>query len=313
MALKIVFLDADSLIDSNTIGLLQQCGDVKLYERTSPDEVSDRVNGVDVIITNKVYLGKKEIDAADSLKLICIAATGMNNVDLDYAAQVGIPVKNVVNYSTESVAQVTLMQILNLVGKSSSYDDYCKSGKYSASGFFSNLSIHFNELSGKRAGIIGLGNIGSRVAELLTVFGMDVCYFATSGKPHSDRYKSLPLDELLSSCDIVSIHAPLNEKTLGLIDYEHVAKMKPTAFLLNMGRGPIVNEADLARALDDGLIAGAATDVFTKEPIAASHPYLNMAHPERLLLTPHIAWASEEARFRLVKQISENIKAQFNI
>ncbi len=313
MALKIVFLDSDALIDSSNASLLEQCGDVTLYKDSSETEVFDRIGDADVIVTNKVYIGKEQIDAAKQLKLICIAATGMNNVDLEYSAKVGIPVRNAKNYSTESVAQVTMMQILNLVGKSSSFDEYCKSGQYSSSGFFSNLSIHFWELSGKRAGIIGLGNIGSRVAEILTAFGMEVVYYSTSGNPHSDKYKAVSLDELLSSCDIISIHAPLNDRTLNLIGYSQICRMKPTAYLLNMGRGPIVNETDLARALDEGAIAGAATDVFTKEPMPAEHPYMKMTHPERLLLSPHIAWASEEARYALIEKVAENIKSVLHI
>lgn len=305
--MKIVFLDAATVIDEVTAPIFSKLENLTLYDSTKPEEVFERIKDVDVIITNKVYIGKEQIDSDPNLKLICVAATGMNNVDLKYAGQKGIPVRNAVNYSTDSVAQVTFMQILNLVGKSAAFDDYCKSGKYSASGCFTTISIPFYNLKGKRLGIVGLGNIGSKVAEIAASFGMEVAYYATSGIAHSDKYPALSLDELLSESDIVSVHAPLNERTDNLIDYSQISKMKPSAFLLNMGRGGIVNESDLAVALDEGLIAGAAVDVYTKEPIPAGHPYLSMAHPERLLMTPHIAWASNQARVSLAEKIVDNI------
>ena len=258
-------------------------------------------------------MGKEQIDSSPALKLICVAATGTNNVDTAYAAAKGIPVRNAVDYSTESVTQVTWMHILNLVGKARYFDDYVKDGSYSASGCFTNAAVPFFELCGKTFGTVGLGHIGSRVAAVAEAFGMKVLYYPTSGKPHSDRYEAdTDLDSFLSRCDVVSVHCPLNERTNGLIGYDALARMKRDAIIVNMGRGGIVVEADLARALDEGLLAGAATDVFTKEPIPADHPYLQMQHPERLLLTPHIGWASREARICLVEKIAENIRQTCN-
>ncbi|MBR1538794.1 MAG: hydroxyacid dehydrogenase, partial [Bacteroidales bacterium] len=254
----------------------------------------------------------EQIDASPALKLICVAATGTNNVDTAYAASKGIPVRNAVDYSTESVTQVTWMHILGLVGRARCFDRYVKDGSYSASGCFTNAAVPFDELCGKTFGTVGLGHIGSRVAGVAEAFGMKVLYYPTSGKPHSDRFEAdTDLVHFLSRCDVVSVHCPLNERTDGLIGYAQIRQMKPSAVLVNMGRGGIVVETDLARALDEGLIAGAATDVFTKEPLPSDHPYLQMRHPGRLLLSPHIGWASRQARECLVSKIAANITAVF--
>ena len=312
--LKIVFLDAQTLGNDISLAPVASLGEYVSYPSTRPEEVFDRIAGFDVVITNKVWMGKEQIDSSSALKLICVAATGTNNVDTAYAASKGIPVRNAVDYSTESVTQVTWMHILSLVGKARYFDDYVKGGAYSASGCFTNAVEPFFELKGKTFGTVGLGNIGSRVAGIAEAFGMKVLYHPTSGKPHSDRYEAdTDLFRFLSRCDVVSVHCPLNERTNGLIGYEALTRMKPGSFIVNMGRGGIIVEADLARALDEGEIAGAAVDVFTREPLPADHPYLHLLHPERLLLTPHIGWASREARICLVGKIAENIKNTFGI
>jgi glycerate dehydrogenase len=312
--LKIVFLDAQTLGSDISLAPVASLGEYVSYPSTKPEEVFDRIAGFDVVVTNKVWMGKEQIDASPALKLICVAATGTNNVDTAYAASKGIPVRNAVDYSTESVTQVTWMHILNLVGKARFFDDYVKDGSYSASACFTNADVPFFELKGKTFGTVGLGNIGSRVAGIAEAFGMKVLYYPTSGKRHSDRYEAdTDLHRFLSRCDVVSIHCPLNERTNGLIDSAGLAQMKPGAVIVNMGRGGIIVEADLARALDEGRIAGAAVDVFTKEPIPADHPYLRLQHPERLLLTPHVGWASREARICLVNKIADNIKNHFGI
>jgi glycerate dehydrogenase len=312
--LKIVFLDAQTLGNDISLAPVASLGEYVSYPSTRPEEVFDRLAGFDVVITNKVWMGKEQIDSSSALKLICVAATGTNNVDTAYAASKGIPVRNAVDYSTESVTQVTWMHILSLVGKARYFDDYVKGGAYSASGCFTNAVEPFFELKGKTFGTVGLGNIGSRVAGIAEAFGMKVLYYPTSGKPHSDRYEAdTDLFRFLSRCDVVSVHCPLNERTNGLIGYEALTRMKPGSFIVNMGRGGIIVEADLARALDEGEIAGAAVDVFTREPLQADHPYLHLLHPERLLLTPHIGWASREARICLVGKIAENIKNTFGI
>ena len=310
--LKIVFLDAQTLGSDISLAPVASLGEYVSYPSTKPEEVFDRIAGFDVVITNKVWMGKEQIDSSPALKLICVAATGTNNVDTAYAASKGIPVRNAVDYSTESVTQVTWMHILNLVGQARYFDDYVKDGSYSASGCFTNAAVPFFELRGKTFGTVGLGHIGTRVAAVAEAFGMKVLYYPTSGKPHSDRYQAdTDLHSFLSRCDVVSVHCPLNERTNGLIGYEALLQMKRSAVIVNMGRGGIIVEADLVRALDEGLIAGAAADVFTKEPLPAGHPYLQIRHPERLLLTPHIGWASREARICLVEKIAENIRQTF--
>jgi glycerate dehydrogenase len=243
-----------------------------------------------------------------TLKLICVAATGMNNIDLEAAAELGIQVKNVKGYSTDSVAQETFALLLALLNSTAYYDTYVKTGEYSQERIFTHLGRPYWELNGKRFGILGLGEIGRQVARIAMAFGAEVVYFSASGQTYNVIYKQLELDEFLETCDVISIHAPLNPQTENLLNYERIAQMKPTALLLNTSRGGIVNEADLVRALDDDLIAGAAIDVFTQEPIPASHPYLQLKKKEKLLLAPHIAWSSIESRTRLVHKVAENIR-----
>ena len=310
--LKIVFLDAQTLGSDISLAPVASLGEYVSYPSTRPEEVFDRIAGFDVVITNKVWMGKEQMDSSPALKLICVAATGTNNVDTAYAAAKGIPVRNAVDYSTDSVTQVTWMHILNLVGQARLFDEYVKGGAYSASGCFTQANVPFFELKGKTFGTVGLGNIGTRVAGVAEAFGMKVLYYPTSGKPHSDRYEAeTDLYRFLARCDVVSVHCPLNDRTNGLIGYDALAQMQRHAVIVNMGRGGIIVEEDLARILDEGRIAGAAVDVFTKEPLPADHPYLRMQHPERLLLTPHIGWASREARECLVRKIAENIANTF--
>ena len=263
------------------------------------------------MMINKVLVNKELIDAAPELKLICVAATGVNNIDVDYAASKGIPVRNVAGYSTDSVAQSTFMHILSLAGGAPYFDASVKSGSYSRSGMFTDPNWNWTELTGKTIGIIGLGNIGKKVAKIAEAFGMDVCYYSTSGTAHCQDYPCLGLEDLLRRSDIVSVHAPLNDRTLNLLGAKEFALMKPTAYVVNMGRGAIIVEADLAAAVDNGTIAGAGIDVFVHEPIPEDHPYLTMKHPERMRLAPHVAWASVEARTRLVSMMADNVRKGF--
>ena len=304
--MKIAFLDAATM-GNVSFEPFERLGEFTRYENSTPEEALERVKDLDVLLINKVLVDKQLIDAAPNLKLICIAATGVNNIDVEYAASKGIPVRNAVGYSTDSVVQATYMHILSLVGGAPYFDGSVKSGAYSRSGMFTDPNWNWWELAGKTIGIIGMGNIGSKVAKIAEAFGMNVCYFSTSGTGHCKDYPCLPLDELLKVSDIVSIHAPLNEKTNRLIGKEQLAMMKPSAYLVNVGRGAIVVEEDLAAAIDDGVIAGAGIDVFVQEPIPEDHPYLKMQHPERMRLTPHIAWASIEARRRLIDIMADNI------
>ena len=305
--MKIVFLDAATMGDVS-FEPFERLGEFVSYQTSTAEQARERVKDADVLMINKVLVNKELIDAAPSLKLICVAATGVNNIDIDYAASKGIPVRNVAGYSTDSVAQTTFMHILSLAGGAPYFDDSVKSGSYSRSGMFTDPNWNWWELTGKTIGIIGLGNIGKKVAKIAETFGMNVCYYSTSGTAHCQDYPCLSLEDLLRQSDIVSVHAPLNERTEGLLGVKEFAMMKPTAYVINMGRGAIIVEEDLAEAVDNGTIAGAGIDVFIQEPIPESHPYLKMKHPERMRLTPHGAWASVEARTRLVAMMADNVR-----
>ena len=291
--MKITFLDAATLGSD--------------WQTSSPEEAMERVRDCDVLIVNKVKVTAGLIDAAVNLKLICEAATGVNNIDMEYAASKGIPVRNVAGYSTESVVQCTFMHILSLTGRLPYYDAKVKSGKYSWSGLFTDVSLPFFELAGKTMGIIGMGTIGHRVAQVAEAFGMKVVYYSTSGTSHCHDYPSLPLEELMAVSDVVSVHAPLNDRTVGLVGSRELSLMKSHAVIVNMGRGGIIDETALAKAVDDGIIAGAGIDVYSVEPLNVANPLSKVKHQERLSLTPHTAWASVEARNRLVGMIASNI------
>lgn len=304
--MKMVFLDAATMGDVS-FAPLERLGSLLCYDSSTPEEALERVSDCDVLIVNKVRVTPELIDAAHDLKLICETATGVNNIDIEYAAKKGIPVRNVAGYSTPTVAQATFMHILSLVGSAPYFDDAVKSGRYSASGMFTDVSVNWWELAGKTIGIIGMGNIGRKVAQIAEAFGMKVCYFSTSGTSHCKDYPSLPLEQLLAQADIVSVHAPLNERTDALIGEKELAMMKPSAYIVNMGRGGIVVEEALVKAVDEGVIAGAALDVYSVEPLPQDSCYLMARHPERFRFAPHVAWASEEARARLLGMVAENI------
>ena len=305
--MKIVFLDADTLGSDVNFREIEQYGSLIMYPYTNKPDIIERVKDAEVIIVNKVVIGREEIDNLPSLKLICVAATGVNNIDVEYAAEKGVVVKNAVGYSTESVVQVTFGSLLSLINSCEYFDNTVKSGRYSAGDSFTDTGRTFFELSGKCFGIIGMGTIGRRVAEVATAFGAKVCYYSTNGVAHNSDYASVSLEELMCGCDIISVHAPLNDKTRNLISLKELKMAKQGAIVVNMGRGGIINEADLAEALDNGIIAGAVIDVFSKEPVPADHPFMKIGCKDRIIMTPHIGWASIEARERLITIIAENI------
>ncbi|MBN1952587.1 MAG: D-2-hydroxyacid dehydrogenase [Bacteroidales bacterium] len=308
MKRKIVFLDADSVGNLKALSEFSKLGEYTQYGVTRPEQRIERIRGCSVVITNKVIIDREVMDACDDLRLICIAATGMNNVDLDYAREKKILVRNVAGYSTESVAQSTFSMLFHLLHHNTYFDRYVKDGSYAESPVFTHHGREFWELKGKIWGIIGLGTIGKRVAEIASAFGCEVCYTSTSGKNLDTGYKHLPLGGLLESSDVVSIHCPLNERTQNLVGKDELSRMKPTAYLLNMGRGGIVNEADLTLALDKQWIAGAGIDVMTREPISKSNPLVHCKNPESLFITPHIAWASLESRNLLIGKLVRHIQ-----
>jgi len=304
---KIVILDALTFGDTD-LSAFFKLGDVDIYQTTSLQQTHERIANAAVIVTNKVVITKALMLNTPSLKLICVAATGMNNVDLEAAKEIGIEVKNVSGYSTDSVIQHTFSMLFYLVGHSGYYDGFVKSGSYSKSPIFTDITKPFFEVKGKKWGIIGLGTIGRGVANVAKTFGAEICYYSTSGKNSSTDFVQVDLDELLNTCDIISIHAPLNEKTLNLLGYEQLLTCKNGAVVLNLGRGGIVDEEAVARIVETKNIYF-GLDVLEKEPMRENHPLLNVKNQENLYITPHIAWASVEARERLIAGVVENIKA----
>ena len=311
--MKIVFLDAKSIGEDIDLSGYDQLGEVVRYPYSTPEEARERTRDADVIILNKTEINEQSIGEADKLKLVCVTATGTNNLDKAYLAERGIEWRNVAGYSTESVAQHTFALLFYLMEKLRYYDDYVKNENYVNDSMFTHFDHRFNELSGKTWGIIGLGNIGRRVADIAKCFGCRVIYFSTSGKNNQKGYKRVSFDKLLEQSDIVSVHAPLTDDTLGLMNREAFARMKPGAVFLNLGRGPIVDEAALTEALNTGMIAAAGLDVLSQEPMSEDNPLRSIKDSERLIITPHIAWASVEARTRLMEIILEQIKEFFNL
>lgn len=305
--MKIVFLDADTVGEVPNLHKFHELGEFTVYGHSLPEGVTGRVGDCEIIITNKVKIDREIIDQARNLRLICISATGTNNVDMAYAREKGIEVKNVAGYSTHSVAQHTFALILQLMNQVSYYDSFVKAGAYSNQLLFTHMGRTIREMHGKKMGIIGLGNIGRQVATIAEAFGMEVIYYSSSGKKRHEHYQQVGLETLLTTSDIVSIHAPLDDKTSNLLNHEKIKLMKKEALLVNTGRGGIVNEADLVRALDEDLIQGAGIDVFFKEPIPPDHPFMQVNKKEKLLLTPHVAWASVEARTLLMEKVYQNI------
>jgi len=306
--MKIVFLDAKTIGDDIDMSGFDALGDVVRYNFSTPEESLERTKDADVVIINKVEINEKTIGNADHLKLVCVTATGTNNLDKEYLAKRGIEWRNVAGYSTETVAQHTFALLFFLMEKLSYYDHYVKSEQYVGDVMFTHFSNVFHEVHGKTWGIIGLGNIGRRVAEIAKLFGCRVIYYSTSGKNNNADYERVSFEELLAQSDVVSVHAPLDENTKGLMNYDAFSKMKKTAIFLNLGRGPIVVEQDLADALKEGLIAAAGLDVLSVEPMSAENPLREIKDSEKLIITPHIAWASVEARTRLMEIICNQIK-----
>ena len=304
--MNIVLLDALTFGETNLDGF-KSLGSVTVYQTTAADETLERIKDAEVVVTNKVVITAEMMDACSNLKLICIAATGMNNVDLAHAEAKGILVKNVAGYSTDSVIQHTFSMLFYMMGHSRYYDDYVKSGAWQESPVFTNVAQPFSEIKGKKWGIIGMGAIGRGVANIAQTFGAEVCYHSTSGKNSNSDYEQVSFKTLLERCDIITIHAPLNAQTQNLVDLEALKLLKEKAVLLNLGRGGIVSESAVAEILDTKEIY-VGLDVLEKEPMSKPHPLMDVKHQERLYITPHIAWASVEARDKLVAMVIENIK-----
>lgn len=307
--MKIVFMETDTLGQDVDLTPFDQLGEVVKYPCSVNELNAERIKDAEVIIVNKIPMKASTLDTAKNLKLICITGTGTNIVDFDYTNNRGIAVANVKGYSTQSVVQHTFALFFYVYEKLSYYDHFVKSGEYIRSDIFSHFIVKFHELAGKTWGIIGLGEIGRGVAEVAKLFGCKVVYYSTTGKNSNPAYEQVDLDTLLTCSDVVSIHAPLNASTRDLIGEEQLNKMKKDAILLNLGRGPIVNEQALAKALKEDRIGGAGLDVLSAEPMLATNPLIEIQDSTKLIITPHIAWATVEARQRVTEEVFKNIVA----
>lgn len=311
-SVKIVILEGNSLGEDMVFTPFLNLGEVTVYPKTSPEEMPDRIKEADIIIANKLPMCEKTLRGAESLKLVCLTATGINNLDGEYLVSKGIRACNVAGYSTNAVAQHTFAILLYIWEKLRYYDDYVKSGNYSRSRGFSYFSETFYELEGKNWGIIGMGAIGQKVAEIAQAFGCRILCYSASGKKYGfpgKDWKQVDLDTLLREADILSVHAPLNVYTENLMNLEAFRKMKKSSVLINVARGPIVNQEDLYTALMENEIAGAALDVLKTEPMDPDNPLLKIQDSKKLLITPHMAWAPVETRFRCRDEVVKNIEA----
>lgn len=307
--MKLVVLERNSVGTDVDVSCLEKFGEVICYPNTVADNTAQRVKDADIIIANKAPLNETTLRDAPNVRLICLFATGYDNVDLAYCRTRGIKVANVVNYCTPAVAQHTLLLAMMLTEKIAFYDNYVKSGAYGAQDRFSNFDRPFHDLEGQTWGIVGMGNIGRRVAGLAQAFGCRVIFYSASGHSTCTDYARVDFDTLLQKSDILSLHCPLTDRTRGLIDAAAFAKMKKTAILINVARGPVVDTQALYDALTEDRIAAAGLDVLEKEPIAADNPLGRIQDSTKLVITPHMSWASTESRTRLVAEVALNIEA----
>ncbi len=310
--MKIVFLEAGNLGDDMRFDRFFELGEVNVYSQTPEEMIAERIAEADAVLINKLPMNESTLKDAKFLKYIGVTATGTNNIDFAYTKKRGITVTNVAGYSTDVVAQHTFAMVLYLMEHLRYYDDYVKSGDYCHCKSFCHMDRSFNELSGKTWGIIGLGAIGKRVAQIAEMFGCRVIYCSPSGKNQNTDYKQVDLDTLLAKSDIVSVHTPLTKQTHHMMDYDAFCKMKESAIFINVARGPIVDEKGLAKALHKEKIAAAGLDVLEHEPMDKDCPLCKLADSDRLLITPHIAWAAVEARTRLVDELWLNLDAFIN-
>ena len=304
--MKIVILDAETLGEDIDLTFLNEIGETIIYKSTPEEMVAQRINDANVVILNKIKLYKNNLADANNLKLICITATGFDNVDIDYAKQHKIAVCNVKGYSTNSVAQLTVSLALSLLCHISEYDLYCKSGKYTAAGVQNCLTPIFYELCGKTWGLYGYGNIGKKVAQIAEAFG---CKIIVNKQTPDTTVECVTLEELFERSDVISLHTPLNENTKHSVNEKIISKMKNSAILINTARGAIVDEEAITNAIEKKQIAGFATDVYSSEPISKESCYNRLCGFSNVIFTPHMAWGAYETRVRLLNEVAENIKA----
>ncbi len=307
--MKIVFLDALTLGDDLNLGGFSELGEVDIYGASNDLEIIERTRDCDVIITNKLKLNENNLSLAKELKLICVTATGYDNIDVEYARSRGIGVCNVVGYSTNNVAQITAGFVLSLVNELDTYRESVSSGKYSSGGVANILTPTYHEIEGKAWGIVGFGNIGRRVAKIAEALG---CKVLVNKREMVDDYECVDIDTLCSRCDIITLHTPLNDGTRSLINAERIEKMKDGVILVNVARGAVTDERAVAEAVKTGKIGGFACDVYSAEPFDNTHPYFDIMNKKNVILTPHMAWGSYEARVRLCNEVKQNIVSYFN-
>lgn len=307
--MKIVVLERNSVGTDVSMDAIGRLGEMTAYPNTTAADVKEKVKDAEIIVANKAPLNEDTLKDAADVKLICEFATGYDNVDLEYCKSRGIKVANVVNYSTDAVAQHTFALCFYVLEKLRHYDEYVKSGAYAAQDRFSNFDLPFTELAGKTWGIVGMGNIGRKVARIAEAFGCKVIFYSASGSSTCTEYERVDLDTLLKEADFLSLHCPLSDRTRNLINLDALKKMKKNAVLINVARGPVVNDEDLYTALTKEYIAGAGLDVTSTEPMKDSNPLSKIMDSNKLIITPHLAWASNEARNRCVSETCKNIEA----
>ena len=307
--MKIVVLDKSTLGEDIDLSPIYALGEVEEFETTSPDQIKARIKDADVVIINKIKLNKNNLCDAEKLKVICVAATGYDNIDTNFCKKAGIAVCNVPGYSTDSVAQVTLSMVLSLVTHLKEYEGFVNSGDYSKSGVANKLTPVYHELSSLTWGVVGGGGIGMKVAEIADAFG---CKVMICRRKQEGRFPVVDIDTLCNQCDIISLHIPLSDETRNMINAERISKMKETAIIVNTARGAVTDEKALADAIKNGKIGGLGVDVYSVEPFPENHPYTEILGYDNVVFTPHMAWGSYEARNRCVRIMGENIKSYYN-
>ena len=306
--MKIVLLDTATLGYDLDLSPITSLGDAVEHENTAPEQISQRLQGANVAVLNKLKLNASNLSEAKDLKLICVAATGYDNIDTEYCRDHGIALCNVPGYSTDSVAQITLAMALSLASKLTEYNSFVHSGDYTASGVANKLTPVYHELSSMTWGIVGGGAIGSRVARVAEAMG---CKVLVCRRKPDNRYEQVDIDEICRRSDIISLHVPLTDQTRGMISRERIASMKPGAILINVARGAVTDEQALADAIETGHLGGIGIDVYSKEPFGTDHPFYRLLGRENVCLTPHMAWGSAESRARCVATMAENITRFF--
>ncbi|MBQ9080954.1 MAG: hydroxyacid dehydrogenase [Clostridia bacterium] len=306
--MKISILDKDTLGADIDLSPLRALGEVAEYGITAPDEVALRIADTDVVVINKVKLNRQNLSAASALKLICVAATGYDNIDTEYCRTRGIALCNVPGYSTDSVAQLTVAMALSLATHLPEYREYVHSGEYSASGVANRLVPVYHDIAAMTWGVVGGGGIGTRVAEIARAMG---CHVMVCRRKKEGDFPLADIDAICRECDIISLHVPLSDETRGLISRERIAAMKKNAIVINVARGAVTDEAALAEAVAEGRLGGLGVDVYSREPFEESHPFYSIRHLNNVCLTPHMAWGSAESRKRCVSEMAQNIAAYF--